>query len=105
MLLPCQIEAADAWDKMGRSGYLISPVGHGKSLVVAECFRRSSAPFGLYLTTKSALIGQCDELRKLGLNVVAVDMAASDRMELWKDPTPKTVYVATLEAIGCPDRE
>lgn len=107
-LLPCQIEAANDWVRLGGRGFLVSPVGNGKSLVAAECFRRSIVRYNLpalYLTTKSAIKGQCAELRSLGVAVKEANIVRNERVSLWSRPENGTVYVTTLEAIGCDEKE
>jgi superfamily II DNA or RNA helicase len=105
-LLPCQKKAADEFVKKCGRIYLVSPVGHGKTLCAAECFRRSMEKYpapALYLTTKTARAEQVKKFRDYGLDVIVVDKYGDKRSELWTDIKQSSIYVATLEVIGTDD--
>lgn len=91
---------------MGWRGYLVSPVGHGKSLVAAGCFSESLKILNrpdLYLTTVTAAKEQVEKLRAYGLN--AVLLTSKDRKDTWRNTVAGTVYVTNLEAVQCPNSE
>lgn len=100
-LLPCQTEAVNEFIAKAGRGYLVSSVGHGKSFVAAGCLKASLDKYpapAWYATTKSAIREQVSKLRSFGLDAVE-----SDRN--WKNCVAGRIYVSTLEAISCPDKE
>lgn len=100
-LLPCQKEAADCFDRIGGKGYLNSSVGSGKTILAAECIRRSRPP-ALYLTTKSNLVPHADEFRKYGLSPT-IARNGQERRRLWLNPP--AITLTTLESVGCKETE